>query len=489
MDHKQLLVNLAVQLKVPEDQIRGFLGRGYIPLPWQLRFHAAAREADSPDGPTEIGVGGARGPGKSHAVFSQVALDDCLRIANLKALFLRQTGKAARESLEDLILRAIAGKAKYEYNSSTGMLKFANGSRVLLGGFENEKDIDKYIGIEYDLIAIEEENQLTEEKVTKLKGSLRTSKANWRPRLYTSFNPGGIGHLYIKQTFIDPYRTNTETRTRFVPSTYKDNPYLNREYIEYLEGLKGSLGKAWREGNWDTFEGQYFAEWNFEKHVAKPFTLPQPWKKYRSYDHGRTAPACCKWYALDYDGRVWVYRELYVAGLNVDQIADHIQRLSGAVQDPITKKWTGGESYEYSVADPSIFSRSGMVDAYGGQTIAESFARQGITFIPGSNRRVDGWNLVHKYLFWDANTEPLLKHFDTCYNSIRTYPVQIHDELHPEDLDTDGEDHAIDPDRYLIMSLHEGKTTKPKTEAEQKLDQMKRQSSSSPRNFNKFYNP
>ena len=471
------LILLANKRGVPQDQLERFLTYGYIPLPWALRFHAAAREADKENGPVDIGAGGARGPGKSHALFAQATLDDCQRVKGLKGLFLRQTGKSADESFQDLVDNVLAGKVGYKFNTSRGILKFENGSKVLLGGFEDEKDIDKYVGIQYDFIVVEERNQLTGEKIMKLKGSLRTTKPNWRARMYSSFNPGNIGHADVKKTFVEPYQKKEEIKTRFFPSTYKDNPFLKPEYIDYLDSLPGALGKAWREGNFDTFEGQYFLEWDYDKHTCQPFLVPETFKRFRAYDHGRENPACCKWYAVDYDGRVWVYRELYVKGLNVDQIAREINRLSE------------GETYEYSVADPAIFAKMGFVDAFGGQTIAESFARNGVQFLPASNRRVDGWQLMHQYLYWDEQKEPLLRYFNTCYNSIRTIPSLIHDDLHPEDLDTDGEDHAADPDRYFLMSLHERKSSQPKTGAEKKLEQMKRQTVTSPLNFNKFYNP
>ena len=292
----------------PRKQVENLLTRGYSPLPWQWKFHAISREADRENGPTKIGCGGARGPGKSHVVFAQVVLDDCQRIPYLKALFLRQTGVAARESFEDLIFRILTGKVGYEYNRGNNTLYFPNGSRVLLGGFHDERDIDKYIGIEYDLIAIEELNQLERDKVNMLLGSMRTSKPDWRPRLYCSFNPGGIGHQFVKDLFVLPHQYGLEKNTRFIPSTYKDNPYLNKEYIDYLESLEGNLGRAWREGNFDVFEGQYFIEWDKNQHVIAPFTIPDNWKKFRAYDHGRENPACCKWFAIDYDGRVHVYR-------------------------------------------------------------------------------------------------------------------------------------------------------------------------------------
>ena len=485
------LITQARNVGVPKDQLGRFLNHGYVPLPWQLKFHAAAREADKDDGPTKVGAGGARGPGKSHAVFSQVALDDCQRVKALKCLFLRQTGKAAQESFEDLITRALRGRITYNYQPSRQRVTFSNGSKILLGGFETEKDIDKYIGIEYDLIAVEELNQITESKVEKLLGSLRTSKTGWRPRFYASFNPGGVGHSFVKKLFVTPHKKGGEVDTRFVPSTYKDNPFLNKEYLTYLEGLTSALGKAWREGNFDTFEGQYFEEWDDNRHVVVPFIIPPTWKRYRAYDHGRAKPACCLWFAVDYDGRVYVYREFYASGLNVDDCATHTDTTQcnllcerKGIANEINRL-SVDENYDFSVADPSIFATHGMVDRYGGQTIAETFARRGVVWFPASNRRVDGWNLMHQYLAFSVDKFPKLLYLNTCYNSVRTIKELQHEALHPEDLDTTGEDHAADATRYFLSTLHEAKLSPEKNEVQKKLEQMKQKHES----FNETYYP
>ena len=182
------------------------------------------------------------------------------------------------------------------------------------------------------------------------------------------------------------------------------------------------------------------------------------------------------WFALDWDGRVYCYRELYVKGLNVDQIAFEINRLSG------------GETYDYSVADPSIFANIGFVDKFGGQTIAETFSRYGIIFMPGSNRRIDGWNLMHQYLHVEQpRQQPKLLFFETCKEAIRSIPALIHDEIKPEDLDTEGDDHCADTTRYFLMSLHERASPKPISDTEKKLEQLKMRDSITPVNFNEFY--
>lgn len=496
----EVLVNRAYELGLPKDQLERFLKYKYVPLDWQLKFHAIARESDNQNGPVDIGCGGARGPGKSHGIFAQLTLDDCQRVPGLKGLFLRQTGKSANESFQDLIDEVLKGKINYKYNTSKGVLYFPNGSRVILGGFETEDDIDKYVGIQYDTIAIEERNQLTGEKILKLKGSLRTTKPNWRARMYSSFNPGNRGHNDVKQTFVIPYQTKTQTKTRFIPSTYKDNPFLKPEYIDYLDSLPGALGKAWREGNFDTFEGQYFIEWDYNRHTIAPFPIPPTWKRFRAYDHGRENPATCGWYALDYNGRVWVYKELYVTGKNVDEIALGIHERSHdsnclflkefrrlfiseetekqLIVDSIKNglihcsRLTDCEVYEDSLADPSIFHNIGLTDKYGGQTIGESFARLGIMFRPASNRRVDGWNIMHQYLAWTEQTIPKLIYFTTCYDSIRTLPSLVHDKNKPEDVDSNGEDHTSDRDRYILVQLHDGKTAKPLNEVQKTLKEM-----------------
>lgn len=471
------LLKTAVRVGCPRDQMMLLLEAGYVPYPWQLRFHAAAREADKENGPVDIGVGGARGPGKSHAVLSQVALDDCQRMPGLKVLFLRQTGNAAQESFDDLINKTVRGRIGYRKTKNS--MHLPNGSRILLGGFNDERDIDKYIGIEYDVIIVEELNQLTGEKYTKLRGSLRTSKPNWRPRMYTSFNPGGVGHTFVRDRYVVPYRNETERETRFIPSTYKENPALNAGYIEYLEGLSGDLGKAWREGEWDLFAGQYFSEWRYEKHVVEPFTVPATWKRFRSIDpSGRDGITSCHWYGIDSDGRVWAYREYYYGigildkktgarietGRDYDEHAKAIRKLSEDENGV-------SEDYLYTVIDTAAFAKAGY-----SETAAQIYERHGVVgLIPAAKERVIGWNAVHFYLRHDMHTRPKLQVFSTCDNMIRTLPVLQHDERVPEDVDSRGEDHAADELRYLLRTLREGKAPRPLSLVEKRIAELNQQ--------------
>src|SRR6185436_3182072 len=123
----------------PPEQLRHFRAVGYVAQPKQLAFHAAARACDAPGGPVKVGYGGARGPGKSHAVLAQVGADDCQRMPGTKWLLLRKVGKAAKEGFEDLLLRAFPPWLRY-YVPSRSVIAFPNGSRIIIGHFKDERD-------------------------------------------------------------------------------------------------------------------------------------------------------------------------------------------------------------------------------------------------------------------------------------------------------------------------------------------------------------
>lgn len=339
----------------------------------------------------------------------------------------------------------------------------------------NLDDVSKYASSEFAMVAVDELTKNLRPTFDQFRSIIR-----WPGIGNTKFiggtNPGEVGHLWVKKLWIDrsfdPKEDPPAEQFAFVKSLPTDNPHNSPEYLDELKLLPEKLRKAYWDGNWDIFAGQYFTEWDKNHNTCIPFPIPKSWKRFRAYDHGRENPACCIWGALDFDGRVWVYRELYRRGLNIDELAKEINRLSE------------GEEYEYSVADPSIFANTGFVDKNGGQTIAESFARQGVVFMPASNRRVDGWNLMHQYLNWDENRAPKMIYFNTCVDSLRTIPSLVHSETKPEDLDTKGEDHAADSARYLLMSLHERSTKPPITEVEKRI--LARRSEPIT-DFNRFY--
>ena len=97
------------------------------------------------------------------------------------------------------------------------------------------------------------------------------------------------------------------------------------------------------------------------------------------------------------------------------------------------------------VGDPAIWSTQG------GESIGSLFERERIYFEKGVNDRLNGKMQVHHRLAFDENGWPMLYIFDTCKHLIRTLPGLVYSETDPEDVDTDGEDHAYDELRYMCM--------------------------------------
>lgn len=428
----------------PRDQVDSFIKAGYIPQPKQLEFHAAASAADQQDQPNHIALGGARGPGKSHAILSQVSLYDCQRVPGLKCLFLRKVAKSATESFEDIIIRVCSG-IEHNYVPTRGRLEFPNGSRILLGGFQNENDIGKYIGIEYDIIVLEEATLLSKSKVDMLEGSLRTSKENWRPRIYMSTNPGGVGHAWFKAKYVKPWREHRETDTRFIFSTYRDNKFLNPEYVKYLENLGGWLGKAWRDGDWDIAAGQYFTNWDYTRHVVKQDRVPKQLDYWLALDYGFTHYTVVYLMGEDGDGNVYY----------VDEHAE--RRWLPPSHVSAIKAMLERNNVNYiprTVAGPDVFANRGTV-----KTIAEQYGDLGFILSAAQNDRVNGAAKLLQMLGDDEqDIEQKVFISERCPRLIECIPSLEHDPNRPEDVlkvdvdeDGNGGDDPYDAARYGLM--------------------------------------
>lgn len=436
-------IETAASYGCPYDQVKRFIEAGYVAFPWALRFHADARAADRAGGPEMFGLGGARYPGKSHAIMAQVCLDDCQRTPGLKVLFLRKVSTAAAESFDDVVRKVVL---RIPHKQTENKIEFENGSRILVGGFYNDKEIDKYLGIEYDLIVIEESTQLSGDKIDRIRGSLRTSRNDWRTRLYESTNPDGIGHIRFKKTYVIPYREHTEVKTRFYPATVKDNPLAKQEYIDYLESLTGPLRKAWLDGDFDAFEGMAFPEFSRSTHVIKPFLIPEHWAKWRGVDYGTAKPFGAGWMAKDPDtGRLFVYREVYFKGMTDAQQARLI-----ADNTPPT------ERISVTYADPAMWTQKSAFGLW--TSTAEEYAREGVIISKGNNDRIQGKRNVHRALADLPDNRPGLQIFEDAPHLIEQLETLVcNREGHGnvEDVDTDQEDHAYDYLKYLLTNVYQ----------------------------------
>lgn len=407
---------------VPQDQLANFIRGGYVAQPHQLVWHAVARQADKPDGPKYIGVGGRRGPGKSHAIFSQVALDDCQRVPGLKFLFLRKALKAGKESFDDL-RRKVLYCTKHNYKAQAGIIEFDNGSQIYLGHYRNETDIDNYLGIEYDGLVKEESTQLSDVKHEMLEGSVRSTKTNWRPRIYETTNPGGVGHARFKRIFVDPFRNGQETNARYLPASADQNTYLDDGYRDWLAGLTGNLGRMWRDGDFDVYAGQYFSTFQRDIHVFpnkhNPLTLdtiPRGWRVWGSLDYGFRHYNTFHLFTEN-DGDVYILDE---HGRREWQPQMHIQ----AIVELLARYGLTPQSLDVVVAGSDINRRESS-----GNTVAQQYIAAGFNIQPANDDRIDGaTNFLSGLGDRDNGVAPWLFISHRCRNLIDTLPVLEHDD-------------------------------------------------------------
>jgi phage terminase large subunit len=442
---------LAKRLGVSADQLRNFRNGGYVAQEKQLMFHAACRECDLPGGPTQVGFGGARGPGKSHGIFAQVALDDCQRFADLKVLYLRKVAKNAKEQFEDL-RRSVLKNIKHDHRKISGTIFFDNGSRILIGHFKNESDIDNYLGLEYDIIAIEEGTTLTLSKYKTLRDSNRTSKEGFRPRIYVSTNPGSIGHAWFKERFIKPARENRETDTRFIFATVDDNAFIDDDYTKKLEDNTGWKLKAYRYGDWDIAAGQFFTTFRYDVHAKDGLKAIPGASFWASLDYGFTHYTVSHLF-MRYDGHTSVLDEFAERKQLVSQNADGIKSM-------LKRHGLTPDNLSNFVAGHDCFASRGVST---GETVADEYQRAGIRLTRADIDRISGAARILQML-GDVDRkenpiEPTISISTRCARLLECLPVLEHDPKRPEDVlkvDADDEgnggDDAYDSARYGLMA-------------------------------------
>ena len=432
------------------------------PQPRQLTFLRACGlshpfEGGPPGKPAArvIGYGGAAGGGKSDSLLA-VAIVAGLTYHGINIGYFRREypqlegpGGAIMRSQELM-------SAWCKWHGGQRRWVMPTGSVLQFCHAKDEDSVYSYQSQQFDILLFDEGTQFTRFQYRYLLTRNRATKAGVTPFAAIGTNPGGVGHQWFLSEFVQPgppeqvHQVEVEPLIYedhiFIPAKLSDNAILERRdpgYRATLEAQPEQIRKQLLDGDWDSFEGQYYPEFSRNIHVVRPFELPDYWNRFRSLDYGLDMTACY-WWAVDLHGKCYIYRELHQPGLNLSQAAAKIAEMTPP-----------GENITYTVASPDLWNRRQET----GESGMEIMIRAGLSGLRrANNARVPGWRVLREYLapYQDEQgiTTARIQIFDTCRNLIRCLPLLQHDKHNPEDAAGEPHDitHGPESMRYGIMS-------------------------------------
>jgi phage terminase large subunit len=271
-------------------------------------------------------------------------------------------------------------RAAYDYD---------NGSTLVVGGMDNP---DRIMSTDYDIIAVFEATELNEDDWEKLTTRLRNSVAPYQ-QIIGDCNPSSPSH-WLK-------RRADRGQLEVYNSRHMDNPMLwdaeagrwterGAQYIQRLQTLTGHRRARLLDGRWAAAEGLVYPEFDPATHVVKSMPAGwEAWPKLRAIDFGYVHPFVCSWWAVDPDGRMWCYREIYHSKRTVADHSRQINRLSE------------GETYVATVTDHDAEDRA-------------TLAAAGIHSVPAAKEHRTGRDAMHARLNVQHDGKPRILWLDNC---------------------------------------------------------------------------
>lgn len=411
----------------------------------------------------DVFYGGARGGGKTYGSLGEFAIHGLKYRRHARGVLFRRT----LDELEEVESAAhtIYGRGGLggDFKSQKRLWTLPGGATIRFRSLENLDDARKHQGRAYTRVYFDELGNFADPKPFDLLwGSLRSAKGVPCRRISTG-NPGGPGHVWVKARYITPIdgegpkpwivmrrrpieeRPDLEIEQVFIPSTLENNLLLHLNdpgYERRLAAVGGAkLFRAWRMGDWDAIEGQYFDCFNPFRHVMDVEAMPiEPWhRQWIAMDWGFEHPASIGFFASD-GKNYFLTRTITVhhhdvaalARLIVTQCAIHEQR---------------GEQFKAFYLSPDAFATESDSMSVAGRLSKELRPYGFPAPTAAVTDRVNGWRAVY-----DLMKQGRLTIGSTCSELLRLFPAAIHDPDHPEDLlKFDGDD-PLDMLRYGVMT-------------------------------------
>lgn len=309
---------------------------------------------------------------------------------------------------------------------------FWNDSKISLEHCSDDTVMLKHRGVAKHVRTFGEATQILEHRIRALTGWVTMSEEmkarvpeKWKgqfPKVFHVTNPDGISSGYYRRNFVDcapPFsiRTVGQFQRQYIPAFLDDNP------SEDPNATKARIGEAFQDKaiqdaliakdrtgitNWHTGGGEFFPEWNIDRHVVPDFSPPHWWFRYRCMDIGWHEPAAIYWIAVsdgepfkDRDGNErWFprgarifYQEWYICDIERPSLGLRLENeeiASGIL-----------ERSEHAAKKCPTLTDSKPFQGTGGQTPASVFQKAGVILTQvntGPGSRVAGWSIMRSAL-------------------------------------------------------------------------------------------
>lgn len=500
------------------DEFTRSIDLGYRAFPKQREFHECGAKYRL--------FGGAAGPGKSKALLME-AVAQALDHPGSNTLLLRRTFPELEGSLLLYFRRDVPREFYSSFNEAKHTVTWRNGSTTRFGYSLSENDIYQYQSSEFLFIGIDELTHFTLRQWQFLTSRNRCPVGDSFPNMAGATNPGNIGHAWVKSLFIDKQPAPGMELHEYDPSDYAfisarvwDNPIYAKDssYLKTLNQLPDFYRRAFLDGDWSVFAGQYFTNFDPLRSVirAESLNAAEWWPRWVSIDWGFEHPAAVYWHTQSPSSVVFLTEEqrhrlsesqtrdcgIGPSAKNVvipkagdaapsspptraaspvaDAAAFHLSNASATVTyrefiaQHLSPRVLAAQIIERSRARDGRLEKIAAVylspDAFARRTDEASIAEQmgdilqsaGLPRpVPADNDRIGGWMLLYQMLDSD---EWLIA--DSCPALIRTLPELVRDTVNIEDIAKRDGDDAADAARYGLKSRPSSRPVRPPREQE-----------------------
>lgn len=399
-------------------------------------------------------IDGVAGSGKTFGVLEKLDLF-ARRHPGCRILICRKTRASMTESVlvtyEQKVLEPGNSIATGSGRANRQAYTYPNGSQMIVGGLDNP---DRIMSTEFDVIAVFEATECAQDDIEKLQTRLfRNNKAPYS-QIIMDCNPSGPNHFLIKGV--------AEGKWVRFPSRHTDNPLLydqdsktvtpaGEKYLGVLANLTGHRRARLLEGHWSAAEGLVYPEFDHAVHVVDRFPIPPGWRRVRCIDFGYTNPFVCQWWAIDGDGRAFMYREIYHTKRIVSDHAAQIIKIEAEAGEQITETVA-----DHDAEDKATLDRAGI-----GSTLAKKEVTVGIQAV--ANRlRAAGDGRPRMFFLRDSLVErdPMLTEAKKPCCTVEEFDgyvwVKQADGKPNKEEPVKVDDHGADASRYLAMYLDAG---------------------------------